>query len=71
MLLGAAEALVAMQKANAFDGTVHLIFQPAEEGDGGGRVMVGRRLVRSRFPMQMVFGLHNWPGMPVGTNRRH
>ncbi|MBL0076397.1 MAG: amidohydrolase [Rhodocyclaceae bacterium] len=65
MLLGAAEALVAMQKANAFDGTVHLIFQPAEEGDGGGRVMVEEGLFE-RFPMQMVFGLHNWPGMPVG-----
>lgn len=65
MLLGAAEALVAMQSANAFDGTVHLIFQPAEEGDGGGRVMVEEGLFE-RFPMQMVFGLHNWPGMPVG-----
>ena len=65
MLLGAAEALLAMQAANAFDGTVHLIFQPAEEGDGGGRVMVEEGLFE-RFPMQMVFGLHNWPGMPVG-----
>ena len=65
MLLGAAEALMAMKAANAFDGTVHLIFQPAEEGDGGGRVMVEEGLFE-RFPMQMVFGLHNWPGMPVG-----
>jgi amidohydrolase len=65
MLLGAAEALVAMQAANEFDGTVHLIFQPAEEGEGGGRVMIEDGLFE-RFPMDMVFGLHNWPGMPVG-----
>ena len=65
MLLGAAEALLAMQAAKAFDGTVYLIFQPAEEGDGGGRVMVEEGLFE-RFPMQMVFGLHNWPGMPAG-----
>lgn len=65
MLLGAAESLLKLQKANAFDGTVYLIFQPAEEGDGGGRVMVEEGLFE-RFPMQMVFGLHNWPGMPAG-----
>lgn len=62
MLLGAAEVL---QKTRAFDGTVYLIFQPAEEHEGGGRVMVEQGLFE-RFPMQMVFGLHNWPELPPG-----
>jgi len=65
MLLGAAEALVALRNQGNFDGTVHFIFQPAEEGDGGGRVMVEQGLFE-KFPMQAVFGLHNWPGLPVG-----
>lgn len=68
MLLGAAEALVTLHnhgRAN-FDGTVHFIFQPAEEHEGGGRVMVEEGLFE-RFPMQMVFGLHNWPGLPAGS----
>ena len=63
MLLGAAEALT---KARNFDGTVYFIFQPAEEHEGGGRVMVEEGLFE-RFPMEMVFGLHNWPGMAVGS----
>ncbi|MCF8179168.1 MAG: amidohydrolase [Sulfuritalea sp.] len=63
MLLGAAEAL---SKLRNFDGTVYFIFQPAEEHEGGGRVMVEEGLF-DRFPMDMVFGLHNWPGMPVGN----
>jgi hippurate hydrolase len=63
MLLGAAEMLA---KTRRFDGTVHLIFQPAEEHEGGGRVMVEQGLFE-RFPMEMVFGLHNWPGMPAGS----
>lgn len=62
MLLGAAEAL---KRRSNFDGTVVFIFQPAEEHEGGGRVMVEEGLFQ-RFPMEMVFGLHNWPGMPVG-----
>ena len=62
MLLGAAELLA---KERDFAGTVHLIFQPAEEHEGGGRVMVEQGLFE-KFPMQMVFGLHNWPGIPVG-----
>jgi hippurate hydrolase len=66
MLLGAAEALVALRDADGFDGTVYLIFQPAEEHEGGGRVMVEEGLFE-RFPMQMVFGLHNWPGLPAGS----
>ncbi|MBY0341853.1 MAG: amidohydrolase [Rhodocyclaceae bacterium] len=62
MLLGAAEALA---KTRNFDGTVYLIFQPAEEHEGGGRVMVEEGLF-DRFPMDMVFGLHNWPGLEAG-----
>ena len=63
MLLGAAEALAASPQ---FDGTVVFIFQPAEEGEGGGRVMVEEGLF-DRYPASMVFGLHNWPGLPAGT----
>ena len=62
MLLGAAAAL---SKTKNFDGTVIFIFQPAEEHDGGGRVMVEEGLFK-KFPMEMVFGLHNWPGMTAG-----
>lgn len=65
MLLGAAEALVAVRDAGGFDGTVYLIFQPAEEHEGGGKVMVAEGLFE-RFPMEMVFGLHNWPGLEAG-----
>ncbi len=66
MLLGAAEVLVAWCERGGFDGTVHLIFQPAEEHEGGGRLMVEEGLF-DRFPMDMVFGLHNWPGLPAGS----
>lgn len=62
MLLGAAEYLA---ETRSFDGTVYFIFQPAEEGKGGGRVMVEEGLFE-RFPMEAVFGMHNWPGMPLG-----
>ncbi|WP_295856043.1 M20 aminoacylase family protein [uncultured Xylophilus sp.] len=48
-----------------FDGTVYLVFQPAEEGGGGARVMIEDGLFE-RFPMEAVFGLHNWPGMRAG-----
>ncbi|WP_342620577.1 M20 aminoacylase family protein [Rhodoferax sp. GW822-FHT02A01] len=48
-----------------FDGTVYLIFQPAEEGGGGAREMIKEGLFE-RFPMQAVFGMHNWPGMEQG-----
>jgi hippurate hydrolase len=70
MLLGAAEALARLRDAKAFDGTVYFIFQPAEEHEGGGRVMVEEGLFE-RFPMQMVFGLHNWPGLPAGSIAVH
>ncbi len=62
MLLGAARYLAATRN---FDGTVHLIFQPAEEGGGGGRVMVEEGLFDA-FPCDAVFALHNKPGIPVG-----
>ena len=48
------------------DGTVHFIFQPAEENEGGGRRMVEEGLFKS-FPCDSVYALHNWPGLPVGT----
>ena len=62
MLLGAARYLAEHRE---FDGTVVLIFQPAEEGEGGARVMIEQGLFR-QFPVEAVFGLHNWPGLPVG-----
>jgi hippurate hydrolase len=62
MLLGAAHYL--SQNRN-FDGTVYLIFQPAEEGGAGARRMIEDGLFE-RFPMDAVYGLHNWPGMAAG-----
>jgi amidohydrolase len=62
MLLGAAKYLA---ETRNFDGTVHFIFQPAEENEGGGRVMVEQGLFDT-FPVDAVYGMHNWPGMPVG-----
>lgn len=52
--------------SDSFDGTVHFIFQPAEENEGGARAMVEDGLFRD-FPMDAVFGMHNWPALPVGT----
>ncbi|QKD42656.1 amidohydrolase [Alicycliphilus denitrificans] len=63
MLLAAAQHLAGHRD---FDGTVYLIFQPAEEGGGGAREMIKDGLFE-RFPMQAVFGMHNWPGMPAGS----
>jgi hippurate hydrolase len=63
MLLGAARHLAARIDLS---GTVHFIFQPAEECEGGGRAMVEDGLFRL-FPCNSVYGLHNWPGLPVGT----
>src|SRR5579872_6837041 len=62
MLLGAAKYLAATRN---FDGTVHFIFQPGEEGFGGGRVMVQQGLF-DKFPCDAVFAMHNKPGIPVG-----
>jgi amidohydrolase len=62
MLLGAAKRLA---QTKNFDGTVHFIFQPAEEGIGGARAMVEDGLFR-RFPCDAIFGMHNRPGMALG-----
>ncbi len=64
MLLGAAEWLAANR--HRFAGTVQLIFQPAEESLGGARVMVEQGLF-DRFPVDAVYGIHNLPGLPLGT----
>lgn len=64
MLLAAAKYL---SRHRGFDGTVYLIFQPAEEGGAGGaRKMIEEGLFE-RFAMDAIFGVHNWPGLPAGT----
>ena len=63
MLLGAAKYL---SETRDFSGTLVFIFQPAEENEGGGRVMVEEGLFE-KFPVDEVYGLHNQPGMPLGT----
>ncbi|MBT4263498.1 MAG: amidohydrolase [Deltaproteobacteria bacterium] len=62
MLLGAAKRL---SQSDQFNGTVHFIFQPAEENEGGASVMVREGLFK-KFPVQAVFGLHNFPVLPLG-----
>src|SRR5204863_6809714 len=63
MLLGAARYLASSRN---FDGTVYLIFQPGEEGFGGGEAMIDDGLFE-RFPADEIYALHNWPGLPPGT----
>ena len=63
MLLGAAKYL---SETRNFDGTVVVIFQPAEEGGGGGREMCEDGMME-RWGIQEVYGMHNWPGRPVGS----
>jgi len=62
MLLGAADHLA---RFKPFQGTVHFVFQPAEENEGGGRRMVDEGLFE-QFPADAVYGMHNFPGMPRG-----
>ncbi|CAN7616843.1 M20 family metallopeptidase [Variovorax sp. LjRoot84] len=62
MLIGAARQLA---RSRRFDGTVHFIFQPAEEGKGGARAMIDDGLFE-RFPCDSVYALHNWPDLPLG-----
>ncbi|WP_425039583.1 M20 aminoacylase family protein [Primorskyibacter sp. S187A] len=63
MLLGAAKYL---SETRNFDGTVVVIFQPAEEGGGGGKEMCDDGMM-DRWGIQEVYGMHNWPGKPVGS----
>lgn len=63
MLLAAARHLA---RTKAFSGTIVFIFQPAEEHEGGGRLMVQEGLF-GRFPVESVYGMHNWPGLPLGS----
>lgn len=63
MLLGAAKYLA---ETRNFDGTAVMIFQPAEEGGGGGKEMCDDGMM-DRWNIQEVYGMHNWPGMPVGS----
>ncbi|MEQ9693668.1 M20 aminoacylase family protein [Shimia sp. SDUM112013] len=63
MLLGAAKYLA---ETRNFDGTVVVIFQPAEEGGGGGKEMCDDGMM-DRWNIQEVYGMHNWPGKPVGS----
>lgn len=67
MLLGAARQLTANPD---FAGKVVFIFQPAEENEGGARVMIEEGLFE-RFPVQAVYSMHNWPGLPVGVAAVH
>jgi amidohydrolase len=66
-LLGAAALLA---RDSSWSGTVHFVFQPAEEGGGGAKSMIASGLFE-RFPMERIFGYHNWPGLEPGTIAVH
>jgi hippurate hydrolase len=66
-LLGAAKLL---SEDSGWSGTVHLVFQPAEEGFGGAQAMLNDGLLQ-KFPMERIFGYHNWPGLETGTVMLH
>jgi amidohydrolase len=66
-LLGAAAILAGDE---SWRGTIHLVFQPAEEGNGGARAMMADGLFR-RFPMERIFAFHNWPGLALGEATVH
>jgi hippurate hydrolase len=66
-LLGAAKLL---KEDPAWSGTIHFVFQPAEEGFGGAQAMLKDGLL-TRFPMERIFGYHNWPGLETGTIMLH
>ena len=67
MLLGAAALL---SRDEGWSGTVQFVFQPAEEGAGGAQAMLADGVLE-RFPMERIFGLHNWPGLEAGTIAVH
>jgi len=62
MLLGAAKHLA---ETRNFAGTIHFVFQPAEENEGGARLMVEEGVLQ-RYPVDAVYGMHNWPELPLG-----
>ena len=66
-LLGAVELL---SKDESWSGTIHFLFQPAEEGAGGAQAMLADGVLE-RFPMERIFALHNWPGLEAGTIAVH
>jgi amidohydrolase len=67
MRLGAAKLL---SQSSSFDGTVHFVFQPAEENEGGGLRMIEDGLF-ARSPVEAMYAVHNWPGLPLGTIATH
>lgn len=63
-------AVALLQEDKGWTGTVHFVFQPAEEGAGGAKAMLADGLLE-RFPMERIFGYHNWPGLEAGTIAVH